>query len=316
MSENRKALCEMADGLFADLRGADFAAAWPKLEEAGFGSLLVPEADGGFGGDWGDLAAIMRLAGMHALAAPLGEHIITTHVLSACGVEASGLVTIAPSQGAPVPWGRHADQIICAREGELHLVSGSAEHGESPVGEPRDSITYDWNAAKPLAYSADPIALIAFLRVCQTAGALDGALKLAIDYCSQRVQFGKPLSKFQAVQQSIALLAVEAAAVNCAAQGAADALDRGGPGHASELEIAAAKLRANIAIKTGSALAHQVHGAIGFTRDYPLHELTRRMMGWRSEGGNDTYWSQIIGMQAIGWGGAGLWHNLTQRTDS
>lgn len=315
MSENREALCEMADGLFADLRGLEFAAVWPKLDEAGFGSLLVPEEAGGFGGDWGDLAAIMRLAGMHALAAPLGEHIIAKHIVQTSGGDASGMLTIAQPDNAPVPWGRHADQIVCAHEGQLCLVCGTAEHGTSPVGEPRDQMTYNLNARKPLKPSADPIALIAFLRVCQTAGALDGALKLAIDYCSQRVQFGKPLSKFQAVQQSIALLAVEAAAVNCAAQGAADALDHGGIDHAAELEIAAAKLRANIAIKTGSALAHQVHGAIGFTRDYPLHELTRRMMGWRSEGGNDTYWSRIIGQKALGWGAAGLWDNLTQRTD-
>ncbi|MEO9491129.1 MAG: acyl-CoA dehydrogenase family protein, partial [Marinomonas sp.] len=279
------------------------------------GLLLFPEDAGGFGGDWGDLAAIMRLAGLHALAAPLGEHIIATHIVQACGREALGLLTIAQSDTAPVPWGRHADQIICVRNGGLHLVSGASVQGASPVGEPRDAISYDWKLAQELNYSADPIALIAFLRVCQTAGALDGALQLAIDYCSQRVQFGRPLSKFQAVQQSIALLAVDAAAVNCAAQGAADALDRGGTDYAAELEIASAKLRANIAIKTGSALAHQVHGAIGFTRDYPLHELTRRMMGWRSEGGNDTYWSGVIGEKVLGWGGAGLWHNLTQRTD-
>lgn len=316
MSENREALCEMANGLFADLRGAEFAEAWPKLEEAGFALLLVPDDAGGFGGDWGDLAAIMRLAGMHALAAPLGEHIVATHIVQAGGGEASGLLTIAQSDTAPVPWGRHADQIICAHEGGLHLVNGASEQGASPVGEPRDAISYDWKFAQEIKCSADPIALIAFLRVSQTAGALDGALKLAIEYCSQRVQFGKPLSKFQAVQQSIALLAVEAAAVNCAAQGAADALDRGGPDYAAQLEIAAAKLRANIAIKTGSALAHQVHGAIGFTRDYPLHELTRRMMGWRSEGGNDTYWSRLIGKKALGWGGAGLWDHLTQRTDA
>ena len=68
-------------------------------------------------------------------------------------------------------------------------------------------------------------------------------------------------------------------------------------------------------MKQGSALAHQVHGAIGFTRDYPLQQLTRRMMAWRSEGGNDAYWSARIGKQALEWGGTGLWDNLTARTD-
>lgn len=245
MSENREALVEMADGLFADLRGKSASECEAPLAEAGFVTLLVPEENGGFGGDWGDLAAVLRLAGFHALAAPLGEQI----------------------------------------------VEAAREHRNDIPG---DSIT-----------------LAAFLRVCQAAGALDGSLKLAIDHCSERQQFGRPLSKFQAVQQSIALLAMEAAAANCAAQGAAAALDRGD----GAFEIACAKLRANEAMKHGSALAHQVHGAIGFTRDYPLQQLTRRMMAWRSEGGNDAYWSTRIGKQALEWGGTGLWDNLTTRTD-
>lgn len=257
MSENRAALTEMADGLFADLRGARFEDAKPQLEEAGFGLLLVSEDQGGFGGDWGDFAAVLRLAGFHALAAPLGEHIIAS---------ASG-------------------------------ASPAADHWD--LGTAGD----------------EGIRATAFLRTCQAAGALDAALKLAIDYCSERVQFGRPLSKFQAVQQSIALLASEAAAVNCAAQGAAAALDRCGMGEGAELEIACAKLRTNAAIKTGCALAHQVHGAIGFTQDYPLHELTRPMMAWRSEGGNDAYWQARIGRQALQWGGAGLWEAMVARTD-
>lgn len=312
MSENRDALCEMADGLFADLRGQDFEAIWPRLEEAGFGLLLVPEGAGGFGGDWGDLAAVMRLAGKHALAAPLGEHVVAQRLLHDAGVAVDGLVTIAA--GGPVPWGRYGKAIVAGDAGLL-VATGTATHGSSAAGEPRDVMAFDWDAATRIEVSADLHALIAFLRVCQTAGALDAALKLAIDHTSQREQFGRQLSKFQAVQQSIAMLAMEAAAVNCAAQGAAAALDRFGYGGEASFEIGAAKLRANIAIKTGCAIAHQVHGAIGFTQDYPLHELTRRMMGWRSEGGNDAFWSKRLGAEALEWGGAGLWDQFTLRTD-
>lgn len=312
MSENRDALCEMADGLFADLRGQEFEAAWPRLEEAGFGLLLLPEETGGFGGDWGDLAAVMRLAGKHALAAPLGEYVIARRLLHDAGIMAEGLVTIAA--GGPVPWGRCGQAIISNDDG-LHLVTVRAANGASAAGEPRDAVACDWSAAKSLGFPAGLQALIAFLRVCQTAGALDAALALSIDHTGQREQFGRQLSKFQAVQQSIATLAMEAAAVNCAAQGAAAALDRYGYGGDAAFEIGAAKLRANIAIKTGNAIAHQVHGAIGFTQDYPLHELTRRMMGWRSEGGNDAFWGQRLGEQVLHWGGAGLWDQLTLRTD-
>lgn len=312
MSENREALCDMADGLFADLRGQDFEVAWPRLEEAGFGLLLLPQETGGFGGDWGDLAAVLRLAGKHALAAPLGEHIIARRLLHDAGVSVEGLVTL--SSGGAAPWGR-CGKVVVGDEAGLHLAGVEAVPGQSAAGEPRDVIAWSRAGAAPLDAIADLRALIAFLRVCQTAGALDAALALAIDHTSQREQFGRPLSKFQAVQQSIAMLAMEAAAANCAAQGAAAALDRFGYGGGATFEIGAAKLRANAAIKAGNALAHQVHGAIGFTQDYPLHELTRRMMGWRSEGGNDAYWSNWLGHQTLQWGGAGLWDRLTARTD-
>lgn len=316
MSENREALCDMADGLFAELADADFAEVWERLEQAGFALLLIPERDGGFGGDWSDLAAVMRLAGLHALAAPLGEHVIARWLLRCAGVEApKGLVTLADSPQASVPWGRHAAYVIVAGEGGLQLATGLVSEGESPAGEPRDRIDFDLASAARLDIDAEPLALIAFLRTCQAAGTLDAALRLSIDHCSQRQQFGRALSQFQAVQQSIALLASEAAAVNCAAQGAAAALDRFGPGKGARFEIAAAKLRTNGAIKLGCALAHQVHGAIGFTRDYALHSYTRRMMGWRSEGGNDVRWALHLGQVALDWGGAGLWEQLTSRTD-
>src|SRR5215213_4667370 len=87
MSENRTLLTDMAEGLFAELDGADFATAWPRLAEAGFAGLLVPEDKGGFGGDWGDLFAVLRLAGQHALAAPLGETIVAHKVLAEAGIE-------------------------------------------------------------------------------------------------------------------------------------------------------------------------------------------------------------------------------------
>lgn len=301
----------MADGLFADLRGRSFDTVWHKLEGAGFGLLLLPEESGGFGGDWGDLAAVMRLAGKHALAAPLGEHIVAQRLLHDAGLAADSPVTLVA--GGPVPWGRFGRAII-SRDGALNLVAVGSTEGLSAAGEPRDTAEVDWESARLLDTTADLHALVAFLRVCQTAGALDAALALSIDHTSQREQFGRQLSKFQAVQQSIAVLAMEAAAVNCAAQGAAAALDRFGHGGAANFEIGAAKLRANMAIKTGNAIAHQVHGAIGFTQDYPLHELTRRMMGWRSEGGNDAFWSKRLGDTALEWGGEGLWDQLTKRS--
>jgi acyl-CoA dehydrogenase len=134
---------------------------------------------------------------------------------------------------------------------------------------------------------------------------------MAIDHVNTRQQFGKPLSKLQAVQQSLAIAAIEAAAVNSAGQAAALALDRG----PALFEVAAAKLRTNIAIGQAVGIVHQVHGAIGFTEEYPLHPLTNRLASWRSEFGGDRYWADILGAMAARWGGSGLWAELTRRSD-
>lgn len=154
-------------------------------------------------------------------------------------------------------------------------------------------------------------ALMAFARSAQIAGTLDAALALSVDYVNERQQFGRPLGKFQAVQQSLASFACEAAAANCAAMGAAQALQRGD----AEFEIAAAKLRANRAVEVGTTVAHQVHGAIGFTEEYSLHHLTRRLWQWRSDYGNDAHWSRRLGEHVIEAGADAFWPDLTARMD-
>lgn len=228
MSEMRAQLAETARSLLmTDPTPSAFAA-------AGFDQLLVSEADGGFGGDWGDAEAVLRLVGYHA-----------------------------------------PDLVVAP------LIVGDA---------PDDMA----------------LALVALM-----GGALEHCLELSIDHANTRVQFGKPLGKQQAVQQNLAILAEETAAVAVAAQAAAAARNTGD----AAFEIACAKLRANQAAGRGAAIAHQVHGAIGFTREYPLHRFTRALAFWRSCSGNDTFWAARIGTMASSSGGRGLWLDLTRRSD-
>lgn len=158
--------------------------------------------------------------------------------------------------------------------------------------------------------SPEHFLLGAFARSAQIAGALDAALAIAVGYVNERQQFGRPLGKFQAVQQSLATFACEAAAANCAAMGAAQALDRGD----ATFEVAAAKLRANRAVGVGTTVAHQVHGAIGFTEEYGLHRLTKRLWQWRSEFGNDAHWSRVLGDMVVDRGAEAFWPDLTARS--
>jgi hypothetical protein len=147
---------------------------------------------------------------------------------------------------------------------------------------------------------------MALARAGQMAGAISAALSLSVDYTRQRQQFGKPLAAFQAIQQQLAVLAEEAAACRGAAAAAAHALDRGD----AAFEIACAKLRANIAAGAAASIAHQVHGAIGFTKEYALQKFTRRLWAWRSDYGNDRHWADVIGTIAAAQGADGFWPGL------
>ena len=87
----------------------------------------------------------------------------------------------------------------------------------------------------------------------------------------------------QAIQHHLAAMAGETAASGAAV----DAAARAETGYAFE----AAKARTSQAAGEVARLAHQVHGAIGFTEEHRLHHWTKRLWAWRDEFGNESHWS-------------------------
>jgi acyl-CoA dehydrogenase len=65
-----------------------------------------------------------------------------------------------------------------------------------------------------------------------------------------------------------------------------------------------------------TSIAHQVHGAIGFTAECRLHFATQRLWAWRSEYGNDRYWAAQLGDATLRQGPDRFWPHLTSLTDS
>ena len=318
MTDERRMLADMAGELFAGLgHEASLERDWTGIEEVALPGLLLPEDAGGFGGSWQDAGVVFRLAGYHALALPVAEAAIAAHVSG----RAEGRGTIASRvDGAlsgesftgavdGICWAEGADYIVApAPDGGsmvLSLDGLSPEQGESLAGEPRASLQCDGVAVE--RREGEVFAMGALARVMQIAGAMDAALELAVGHVNERQQFGRPLAKFQAVQQSLATCATECAAANCAAIGAAQAMDAGDAAYA----VAAAKLRANRAVGIGTSLTHQAHGAMGFTQEYGLQQLTRRLWSWRSEFGNDAYWAERLGGSVIERGADNYWPDLT-----
>lgn len=320
MNDEQRMLADMAQDLFASLTSNPAAEdRWGDLEDVALDGLLLDAELGGSGGSWEDALIVFRLAGYHALPLPLPEATIASALAGRTGCRG----TIASKASGSLVGDRFHGNVsgICQAKGAAYVVApcpdgGSMllesadlqfEAGSSAAGEPRDLAAVNGITVKRL--DGDVFAMGALARVAQIAGALDAALARSVEYANERNQFGRALGKFQAVQQSLATFACEAAAINCAAMGAAQAMDRG----QAAFEIAAAKLRANRAVGIGTAVAHQVHGAIGFTQEYPLQELTRRLWTWRSEFGNDAFWSDALGPLIVERGPENFWADLTAR---
>ena len=327
------------------------ASAWNRLEEAGLTRATVPEAQGGDGADLGDALSLVRGAGEHALPLPLADTLLAQWVLAAAGLPAqAGIGTIGPvvvpgKQAANdalaltrygdqwrltgtlyrVPAARHAGFLaaIAACEGAHATVllrgallqAALTRRDINFANEPRDTLAFrdlpvDAACVGPVGggLTAEELRFLgAAFRAVAMSGAMGRVLKLAVAYATERVQFGKPLGGFQVIQHGLAVLASQVAAANAAADAVVDALSRG----AAHFEIAAAKARVGEAAHIVNGLAHQIHGAMGFTHEHALHRSTRRLWAWRDEFGNEAEWAEWIGRIAVRLGGDGLWPFLT-----
>jgi acyl-CoA dehydrogenase len=166
-------------------------------------------------------------------------------------------------------------------------------------------------AAAPAAgVAADTIRQLgAMARAAQMAGALESCLEQAVRYATERKQFGRPIGSFQVIQQNLAVLAGHVAAAGIAAESAFRAVDRGD----ARFEIAVAKIRVGEAAGVGAGIAHQAHGAIGFTYEHALHFATRRLWSWRAEFGSESAWARDLGRSVAARGADALWPDLTAR---
>ena len=108
---------------------------------------------------------------------------------------------------------------------------------------------------------------------CEMVGGAEKVLELTVDYAKERIQFGRPIGSFQAIQHHCANMTVDVEGAKYIAYQAAWALTQG---YDPTSQVAAAKAWVSDASRRVCALAHQCHGAIGFTKEYDLQLFTRR----------------------------------------
>jgi acyl-CoA dehydrogenase len=300
--------------------------AWPALCEAGLTAIGIPEAHGGAGGDLADAATVLRAAGYHAAPVPLAETWLAGRLLSAAGlpVPPGPLTAAATARGGEVraepdggrwrltgrlrrvPWAAHADRIALLVDGPDGPMAALADRsavsvdpGRNLAGEPRDDITLDGAAAEAVPCTFTLLDLMlhgALARTVAMAGAARRVLDVSLRHATEREQFGRPIARFQAVQQLLAGLAGEVTLLEVGAQAAVRAFDAGGA--VAEIAVACAKADAGRAAGEVATAAHQIHGAIGVTHEHVLRHLTLRLWSWREEYGSETHWQDLIGAAA------------------
>jgi len=314
---------------------------WSAVAGQGFTLAMRADSAGGSGMTWAQVYPLLHAAGRYTVPLPLAETLLANYLLDVAGcaqTDGATAMTVAGAdagsiarQGdaavisatlANLPFARQAQRIVVSADidGVPHLgwidpagPGVSAAPPASPDGrniarEPRDTLAFEhapiqeWRPAPRLGRAA-VVRHGAMLRAAQMAGAVERILEQTLAYAGERIQFGRPLSKFQAIQHHIAELGCEAGAVATAAAYAFGQADQG----YADLAIASAKIRAGRAAGKAAALAHAVHGAIGFTYEHSLQYATRRLWSWRSEYGSHGWWSRRLGQAVCAQGPDAWW---------
>lgn len=310
MNELTTILVDAAERVFIDAApspaGAYDVSTWTLIAEAGIDRLLLPEDLGGAGDAMDAALQIAQRFGARGCAIPFIETLVANRWLWEAGVELEpGPKAVAlPITSPAVTWAVDDVLIVCCDGAIVPADQALAGPLRSNLAaEPVRCLTPEWAARCSQAMSESGLALYATLKSSAIAGTLHAALEMTLRYVSERTQFGRKIGAFQAVQHMVACMAEEAAAATAAVQMASRRL-----GARNQLYFAAvAKSRVAEAATAVSALAHQCHGAIGYTREHSLHRLTHRALAWRDEAGGEEYWNERIGRAALAVSDGQLW---------
>lgn len=303
---------------------------WPTLEGEGFTLPAVPAEQGGSEGGWEEELAVIEASAAMAAGMPLAETAVVGSLLAQAGIAVpqGALTFAAPDQCADLkfadglvvgsvrhlPWGRSAGHVLLPLKENVALISLGGIRttpATNIAGHARDTIHLE--GVRPVALlPGDFLRLIwlrgAAMRSAQIVSAATQALAMTIEYSKTRVQFGRPLSGFQAVQHQMADAASKLEAARITVQAAYDSLFSDEP---SEMAVATARINACLAGAACAGTAHQVHGAIGSTREYDLRHHTTAIQAWRAEFGSLRHWNERLGEVIAQHQTKDLWHVVT-----
>lgn len=273
--------------------GGSVEAIWAELAASGFLDALVGEAHGGAGLTLGDIEPLVEAIGAHALPLPVAETMVARALLAEAGLAApDGPIALATAVAMPIPGALLASHVL-VDNGEALILASAAALGLEQTGVhgalgARATLPPQGPALPRPANGLRPISAV--LRAALIAGAAARLGQMATTHASERVQFGKPIGRQQALQQMLSVVAEDLIACRLAAQlGCA-----GGIGVALAAAATAKITTSTAAVRIASSV-HAVHGAIGIAEEYDLQLLSRRLHEWRLADGSEGYWAKVLG---------------------
>jgi len=344
MSEMRDMIIDVVERIFKDNihketvdlleKGKWAVDVWNLILENEIEKVAIKEATGGAGGDIEDLLNLYQLVGKYAAPIPFVEHTLANLILEYTNLLPQAELSTVHLAAQPltlkdgkvtgqilfVPWARYAKKFVtlATEQGNqfvvlIDLKDATIQQQTNLAAEPRDTVTL--SEATILASSLINDEQVEFLQKLQTAatvskmtGAIERAFELSVQFSKEREQFGRPIHRFQLVQQHLAILAGEQALSTAALDNIVALLLKG----ESNDEIAYARLKLDDASRIVATSAHQVHAAIGVTHEHRLHHYTRRLWAWRDEDYSAKYWKKELAKQLVNSSGT-LWETLTKK---
>ena len=317
MSEYTEELRHLA----LDLTAND-PAPWAQMRELGLDRVGIDEDRGGSGGDVSDLVTVVRAFAAAGVLTPLVDASVGAHVrvdgeprtgygflahapatLAVTGGTLSGtLEDVADSGADHLVLFRDEDALVVELTGSgvTTEVTGTSVAGESLMAVTLDGARWDRFDG---GYGRSLWEQMELEEMMAHAGA---ALDLTRAWVRQRLQFGRPLVALPAVAARLADMTVqmrlgEAALIRVDLSDADERTHR----------LAAARLVVGQCATVVARTAHQLHGAMGITAEYPLHGHTRAIWSRRDRARHRTQARNLLTTLALRGGETALWDDLT-----
>lgn len=283
---------------------------WAQCVEGGFVHALLPEAQNGIGLTLPEFFSTAVAAGACASPLPVVHTALVLKLLADTGASDTALpdgpITyverLTANDGVMfavnVPWAQVSRWALAQTAHGVWLlpIDQHATDARTLVCQGTDPGA--WQAAGGLAVSVDTDTLRGVAAAGYSvllAGVLEHMLTMTVQYAGERQQFGKPIGRFQAIQQQISAMAERVIAARMAAQmGFTDDI------YVDRLHsLAVAKAITSEVVPMAASIAHAVHGAIGVTEEYALQRYSGAAHMWRGAAGGEVFWRRWIGQRVL-----------------